>query len=145
MPKAAKGSYPLPLVVCPFFVPMRVHFPICTQGTHPKGEPLYLCCVVVQVEESDDDEGDGGDDDLYAFTSIADSPSQPSSSHQQGQDQGGDATGAPPRSRQPGGFGGPTVFASMTFGMNDAMLHINRAFQQMTVRAQHRRSLLRPS
>lgn len=98
-----------------------------------------------KVEESDDDEGDGGDDDLYAFTSIADAPSQPSSSNQQGQDQGGDAPGGPPRSRQPGGFGGPTVFASMTFGMNDAMLQINRAFQQMTVRSQHRRSLLRPS
>lgn len=102
-------------------------------------------CMGVQVEESDDDEGDGGDDDLYAFTSIAGAPSQPSSSNQQAQDQGVDATGGPPRSRQPGGFGGPTVFASMTFGMNDAMLQINRAFQQMTVRAQHRRSLLRPS
>lgn len=105
-----------------------------------------LFCMVLQVEESEDeDEGPGGDDDLYAFKSIADTPSQASSSKQQGHDQEGNATMGPPRSRQPGGFGGPTVFASMTLGMNDAMLQINRAFRQMTVRAQNRRSLVRPS
>ena len=101
-----------------------------------------------QVEESDDEEGPGGgDDDLYAFTSIADSPSQASSSNQEGQNQEGDDTTRqrPSRSRQPGGFRGPTTFASMTLGMNRAVLQINRAFQQMSMQAQHRRSLTRPS
>ena len=100
----------------------------------------------MQAEESDDEEGPGGDDDLYAFTSIADSPSQASSSSQEDQSQeGGDTRQRPSRSRQPGGFGGPTVFASMTLGMNRAVLQINRAFQQMSMQAQHRRCLTRPS
>ena len=105
-----------------------------------------LVCLM-QVEESDDDEGPGGDDDLYAFTSIADSPSQASVSNQEEDNQEADNTTRqrPSRSSQPGGFGGPTVFASMTLGMNHAVLQINRAFQQMSMRAQYRRCLTRPS
>ena len=102
----------------------------------------------MQVEESDDEDGpgDGDDDDLYAFTSIADSPSHLASSNQEGQSAEADPTGQrPPRPRQPGGFGGPTVFASMSLGMNRAVLQIHRAFQQMSMRAQQRRSLTRPS
>ena len=100
----------------------------------------------MQAVESEDEDGPGDDDDLYAFTDIADAPSQAASSSQDAGQQAGEAAGQRgSQPRQPGGFGGPTVFASMTLGMNRAVLQINRAFEQMSMRAQHRRCLSRPS
>jgi len=97
--------------------------------------------------ESEDESGPD-DEDLYAFTSLADSPDQAATSSQEAQQQEGSSSSAgqtQPSARQPGGFGGPTAFASLTLGMNHAVVQLNRAFQQMAVRAQHRRCLTRPS
>ena len=99
----------------------------------------------LQAVESEDESGPD-DEDLYAFSSLADSAEQSASSSQEAQQQEGSSTAQQQRNaRQPGGFGGPTVFASMTLGMNHAVVQMNRAFQQMTVRAQHRRCLSRPT
>jgi hypothetical protein len=101
--------------------------------------------IGIQAVESEDESGPD-DEDLYAFTSLADSPDQAASSSQEAQQQEGSSTGqTQPTSRQPGGFGGPTAFASLTLGMNHAVVQLNRAFQQMAMRAQHRRCLTRPS
>ncbi len=95
--------------------------------------------------ESEDESGPD-DEDLYAFTSLADSPDQAATSGQEAQQQEGSSAGqTQPSARQPGGFGGPTAFASLTLGMNHAVVQLNRAFQQMAVRAQQRRCLTRPS
>lgn len=105
-----------------------------------------MACFCVQVEESDDDLGPA-DEDLYASASLADIADAASASQQQQQeDQDQDAD--VPVQRQttyPGSFGGPSVFGSMTLGMNRAVVHLNRAFEQMAVRAQSRRSLARPT
>ncbi|KAA6416704.1 MAG: hypothetical protein FRX49_13315 [Trebouxia sp. A1-2] len=98
-----------------------------------------------QAVESEDESGPD-DDNLYAFTSLADSLDQAASSSQEAQQQEGSSAGqTQSSSRQPAGFGGPTAFASLTLGMNHAVVQLNRAFQQMAVRAQHRRCLTRPS
>lgn len=93
----------------------------------------------MQVEESDDDTGPA-DEDLYASASLADAAS---TSHQEQQDQDTDAP-VMPRAMRQGSFSGPSVFGSMTLGMNRAVVQLNRAFGQLAVRAQHRRSLTRP-
>ena len=101
--------------------------------------------IGVQAVESEDESGPD-DEDLYAFTSLADSADQAATSSQEAQQQEGSSAGqTQPSLRQPGGFGGPTAFASLTLGMNHAVVQLNRAFQQMAVRAQHRRCLTRPS
>ena len=100
----------------------------------------------LQAVESDDEEGPD-DEDLYAFTSLADSPNAASSSRQESPNQEGSSSTGQQESkpRQTGGFAGPTVFASMTLGMSHAMLRMNKAFEQMSMRAQHRRRLSRPT
>ena len=96
----------------------------------------------MQVEESDDDTGPA-DEDLYASASLADVADAASTSHQEQQDQNADAP-LMPRAMRQGSFSGPSVFGSMTLGMNRAVVQLNRAFGQLAVRAQHRRSLTRP-
>ena len=97
---------------------------------------------VMQVEESEDDTGPA-DEDLYASASLADVADAASSPQQEDQDQGTDAPVLRQAMHQ-GSFSGPSVFGSMTLGMNRAVVQMNRAFGQLAIRAQHRRSLTRP-
>ena len=103
----------------------------------------------MQEEESDDNDGPD-DEDLYASVSLADLADAASTSQQaqhDGDEEGEGATKGPAQvqPRLPGTFAGPTVFGSMTLGMHRGVTLLNRAFEQMAIHAQHRRSLARPT
>ena len=100
---------------------------------------MWVQAAAPEPDDDDDDQGGPADEDLYASTALADySNESPSASQAAGNEQGLAMT-------RPGGFGGPTVFASMSLGMNHAVLQINKAFLQLSMRAQHRRRLTRPT
>lgn len=108
-----------------------------------------VCPLASQEEESDDDAGPD-DEDLYASASLADVADAASTSQQaqhNSEEEGEGSTKLPSQvqPRLPGSFAGPSVFGSMTLGMHRGVTLLNRAFEQMAVHAQHRRSLARPT